>query len=252
MFSIGKYCSFDIELYDELFTDGDKDKPMLDLRTLRPSTGAFCTELDNTKFYDDEPYMTKNTAKVLVLDMLKQYHLGYIPFTWNGLSFDFQLLAHYSGLYEECATLALNGIDAMFLVVAHNGYFLGLDKALAGANIQGKLKTVSFADGTEVTDMSGAKAPLFWRNGEYQAVRDYLEGDVVQPLKLARYLELKKAIRWTSASGKPMTLRTELLSVKEALKQIPVPNTSWMEKPKLRHEYYNWIHLDILKKEGVY
>ena len=249
MFSTRKYSSFDIELYDELFPDGNKDAPMLDLRTLRPSTGAYCTGLDNAKFYDDDPYMSKDTAKKLVLDMLKLYHMGYIPFGWNTLSFDFQLLAHYSGLYEECATLALNGVDAMFLVVAHKGYFLGLDKALVGAGIESKLKFAKFNDGT-TGKISGAQAPLFWRNGEFDAVRSYLEMDVVQPLKLARDIEATGSIRWTASSGKYNTLRTKMLTVKEAL-ELPVPNTQWMSDPKPRTEYYDWIPSEILRREGV-
>lgn len=240
------YLSFDIELYNEL----PENRTEQDLRDSIPSVGAWGTDVANTKFYEGDPHMTKDTAKQLVKDMLEQYEKGFIPFTWNGLAFDFKLLGYYSEMIPECAKLALNGVDGMFLVVAQKGYYLGLEKVLIGANIEAKLHQVKLNDGTTLSDMSGAKAPELWRKKEFSAVKEYLEVDVTQPLKFAYHLDKTKVIRWTSNTNKPQSLRTEMLTVKEAL-LLPLPDTSWQKNPIKRIDFYNWIPKSILEEEGA-
>jgi hypothetical protein len=236
------YLSYDIELYDEL----PQENP--DLKIIKPSVAATCTDFDDCYFYDDDPFMTIPTANLLVDSMLNYQDNGYKVLTWNGLSFDLQLLGYYSGRLEDCGKIALNHVDMMFLVVCHKGFFLGLDKALAGAKIETKIHSVELNDNTVFSEMNGSKAPLLWRNKEFSAVRTYLRGDVEQPLKLARHIETAGYIRWISNSGKLNSLKTDMLTVKEALK-LPLPDTSWMSAPKPREEFYNWIPENILKQE---
>jgi hypothetical protein len=236
------YLSYDIEIYNDLPDDWNKD-----FSQLIPSTAAICTCPEDVTFFCDEPYMTKETSQRLVLEMMDWYKKGFVPFTWNGLSFDFPLLASYSGMIEECAILALHHVDAMFLVVCHKGYNLGLDAALIGAGLETKTHTVTLNDKTVFSDMSGSKAPELWRMGEFDAVNTYLKGDVVQPLKLAVAIETRKGIRWTSKTGRPQFLATKLMPVIDALK-LPHPNTSWMSDPKERKDYYSWIHREIVDK----
>jgi len=134
-----KLLSYDIEIWDELPSDGN-----VNLKNIIPSVAAIGTCKDDVEFFDDEPsFMSKETAKKLVDKIMTKYEEGYIPFGHNTLSFDFQLLAHYSGEYEKCGELALNGIDSMFLVVANRGYFLGLDSALKGFGLETKKHTVT-------------------------------------------------------------------------------------------------------------
>lgn len=238
------FLSFDIEINEDM-NEGEND-----LSKINPSVGAFCTDYENVSYYYDKPYMTRETAKKLVADMENKVKEGFSLFTWNGLSFDMQLLGLYSGMVAECGRLALNSVDAMFLVVAHKGFFLGLDKALVGANIETKLHTVTLNDKTRFSEMSGQKAPLLWRSGEYSAVMDYLKYDVVQPLKLANHIQSTGYIRWTANSGKSNYLKTEMLTVKEALK-LPLPDTSWMKSAKPREDFYSWIPKDVLEDEGI-
>lgn len=242
-----EFVSYDVEIYNDAPEDGN-----FDLKTFIPSVGAITTSVleDKVTFYYDEPYMSKGTAKKLVQHLWDLQMDGFVVFGWNTLSFDLQLLALYSGEIEKCSRIALNHVDGMFLVVAHKGYFLGLDKALVGAKIQSKLHQVTLNDQTVFADMDGSKAPLLWRNGEFSAVKDYLTYDVIQPLKLAYHIQKTREIVWTSNSGKPQRLVTDMLTVKEALK-LPYPNTSWMKDPKPRWEFYNWIPEEILIDEGV-
>lgn len=237
------YLSFDIEIYSEM-NDADN------IENLIPSVGAFCTDVDNVFYYEDDPYMSKETAKRLVKDMIEKTKEGYILFGWNILSFDLRLLAHYSEMFEECGRLALNAVDGMFLVVANKGHMLGLDKVLIGARIETKLHEVELNDGTTLFSMNGSKAPMLWRSKEFAAVKEYLKYDVIQPLKLAKHIEKNKIIKWTSNSGRQNFLKTDLLPVKDALK-LPVPDTSWMKEVKQRSDFLNWIPKTVLIEEGV-
>lgn len=166
---------------------------------------------------------------------------GYTLLTWNGSSFDFAVLAEESGMYKECAELNTRHIDMMMIVTFTKGYFLGLQKALVGAGLSGKLKHVTLKDGTPLTDMNGALAPKLWAQGEYDAVLAYLRDDVVQPLRLAEIIEQVKMIKWLSNAGKPQcVLVPKLLTVEECF-SIPEPDTSWMKLPPKRRQFIEWM-----------
>jgi hypothetical protein len=85
--------------------------------------------------------------------------------------------------------ITMNHVDMMLLVYCKRGHFLGLDKALAGCGVGGKVHEVTLSTGETVTDMHGAKAPVLWQKGEFQAVLDYLKGDIQGPLALAKFIE---------------------------------------------------------------
>lgn len=240
-----EFLSYDIEIYEDL-PEGEN----VDLSKINPSVAAFCTDYENIHYYDDVPYMSKETAKRLVLDLQKKVDDGFILFTWNGLHFDLHLLALYSGMLDECGRLALNHVDGMFLVVAQRGFYLGLDKALVGAKMETKLHEVELNDKSKFSQMSGKSAPTLWRSGEYKAVREYLKYDVIQPLKLANHIQSTGYIRWKANSGKDNYLKTQMLTVKECLK-LEKPDTSWMTSAPKREDFFSWIPERILKEEGV-
>jgi hypothetical protein len=240
-----KILSFDIELYDDI-VDGVEP----DYKNIRPSIAAFCTNEHDTEYFYDIPYITVETAKRLVHRLQDYHNQGYSIFAWNGCDFDLKVLGYYSGLVDECADLALNSIDGMLLVTFRKGYFLGLDASLKGAGLESKRHTVKLNNGEELLTFSGKQAPEFWRNGEYEAVKYYLEGDVTGPLKLCDEIVKNHGIKWTSKTGKSMFVATELTPVKELFK-LPVPNTSWMDSPKYREDFVRWIPDHILEKNGV-
>jgi hypothetical protein len=239
------YLSYDIEIYNDL-PEGEHS-----LDGIYPSIAATCTSKEDLKYWYGIPAMEKETAKNLVLFMLKEMEKGFLPFTWNGVSFDFRLLAQYSGLVNECAELALNGVDGMLLVTFNKGFFLGLDTALIGAGLETKTHSVTLNSGLEFSEMSGKLAPKMWRDGEYEAVKTYLAGDVFRPLELISAIEKNRGIKWTSKTGRPNFLMTELIPVKDLFK-IPLPDCSWMSiKPKPRSEFVEWIPKEILNKYGI-
>lgn len=144
-------------------------------------------------------------------------------------------------MFEECGEMAINHVDMMLLVTFTKGWFLGLDKALQGANISGKVHQVELANGEILTNMDGGMAPDLWAKKEYDAVLTYLRGDVEQTLALAKVVQETKRIRWTSGRGKPQSASVpHLMTVKECF-DIPLPDTSWMSNPPQREDFVRWI-----------
>jgi len=100
------------------------------------------------------PQMSSMQAQVFVRYLLRMVGQGYTIVTWNGLGFDFDVLAEESGLYEECKALALGHIDPMFHLFCEKGFPLSLNKAAHGMGLQGKTE-----------GMNGALAPVLWAEG---------------------------------------------------------------------------------------
>jgi RNase H-like protein len=84
---------------------------------------------------------------------------GYTLLSWNGLSFDFNILAEESGLPDECGKLAMDHVDMMFHVVCRLGHYIALARAAEAVGIPGK------AGG-----MSGYDAPRMWADGQHEQV----------------------------------------------------------------------------------
>ena len=241
-----KLQSFDIEIFNELYNEDGREN---ELKDIVPSVGAYCLDDLVPHFFDNAPGpMTKETAKKLVFEMMNNYKDGIIPLTHNGLHFDFSLLGQFSGEIEACAKLALNQIDIMFIVTCNKGYFIGLDTLLNGAGVESKLHTVTLNDNSLCEGFSGKLAPKMWRDGEYNAVRSYLAVDVQSPMKLAKKIEQDNRIFWFSKTGRPQSLFTKLISVKECFK-LPLPDVAWMSNPPKRSDFIEWIPKEILEKE---
>ena len=233
-----KLASFDIEIAKDL---GDNIDNWIDHVPLGITCGAVAfSDQPEIKYWQAPEQLGKEESIAMVRDLQSIVGEGYSLLTWNGAGFDFQVLAHESGMFEECGELALNHIDMMLLVTFDKGWYLSLQTALEGPGLAGKLKTVKLKDGTLITDMAGAQAPKLWAAGEYEAVLAYLKQDVLQPLELAENIEKTGSIRWTSNNGRPQTVKTELKTVRECF-AIPEPDTSWMKDPPQREQFVSWI-----------
>lgn len=237
-----KLASLDIEISDQLTSPGEPGFPP----HISCAAIALSDDPENVRFYqaaEGNEQMTAQEVEHLSEKMPQIHESGYTFLTWNGVSFDYQVIAAncnntgYSKLLLDQCWCA--HIDMMLLVTFQTGYRLSLDAALAGAGLAGKLHNVTLSDGTPITDMSGAKAPELWRAGERAAVLQYLQQDVIQPLELARHTEVHKALRWTSKKGKMMFIDVpELYTVAEAYRNLPEPeDVSWLTDPILREPY---------------
>jgi hypothetical protein len=162
--------------------------------------------------------------------------------TWNGLGFDFPVIGYEIERPTTISMLARSHIDMMFMVVARNGHYLGLEKAARGMGLGGKRKEVKLRDGSSIHDMSGAKAPQLWADRETDAVIEYLKDDVSQTLELAYAVQEKKAIHWVSNTLKERTIDFPegLMTVEECL-ELPLADTSWMSDPPSREQFTDWM-----------
>ncbi len=176
------------------------------------------------------PQLSREEAAALVADLQRHVDDGYTLVTWNGLSFDFDILAEESGAREACAALAVAHVDMMFHVVCTKGHFLGLQTAASGMGLDGKLSGVS-----------GADAPQLWADGEFEKVLAYCVQDVRATAELAAAGDQARELRWKSKRGKSASLALPdgWATVTAAL-QIPEPDTSWMSNPPQRDGFLGW------------
>lgn len=176
------------------------------------------------------PKMSRSEVAAMVRDLTEVVRNGYTLLTWNGLGFDFDVLAEESGLTRECAELAVNHVDALFHAVCALGYPLSLQKASEGMNLPGKL------DG-----MSGSQAPSAWAEGRHKDVLDYVAQDVRATYELAIACEKRRELAWITRRGtrRYLPLNDGWLTVADA-RLLPVPDTSWMTDPPTRERYTGW------------
>ena len=156
----------------------------------------------------------------------------YTLLTWNGLGFDFDILAEESGLQDECRHMALNHADMMFHIYAKLGHPLGLAKAAKGMGTPGK------AEG-----MDGAIANEMWRNGDRVPVIEYCGQDVRSTLALAEACVEQGHLGWTSNRGnlRVFPVETRWMLVREAMDE-PRPDTSWMTDPLPPENFTGWLY----------
>ncbi len=111
--------------------------------------------------------MNRQDAEGLVRYLCEMADAGFTILTWNGLGFDFDILAEESGAMESCKSCALGHVDMMFHIVCSLGYPVGLEKGAQGMGLAGKPE-----------GMTGFKAPKLWAEGRYDEVLQYVTQDV--------------------------------------------------------------------------
>lgn len=156
---------------------------------------------------------------------------GFTILTWNGLAFDFDILAEESGMGAECQQLATAHVDMMFHIVCEKGFPVALKNAASGLKVPGKLAGVS-----------GIDAPALWAAGKFETVADYVAQDVRTTLAVAVESERRKNFAWTTRRGTlgSMSLSGGWLTVEAACK-LPKPDTSWMPDPPSRGDFRSWF-----------
>ena len=156
---------------------------------------------------------------------------GFTILTWNGLGFDFDILAEESATVTSCHACALAHVDMMFHIVCSLGYPVALDKGAQGMGLPGK-----------PAGMTGLMAPKLWAEGRHQEVLDYVTQDVRMAMQIAEAAEKQRRFEWITRKGtkSKMPLPGGWLSVREAL-GLPEPDTSWMSNPLKRQDFITWF-----------
>ena len=229
-----KYLAFDIEIAKQI-PEGETD-----WKAHRP-LGISCAATLARKYLDhwhggrwQQPAhrMSALEARKVVDYLIKAYAGGYTISPWNGLGFDFDILAEESRMLEQCRDLALGHVDMMFHLFCLRGHALGLDKAARGMGLAGKTE-----------GMSGALAPKMWAEGRYQEVLDYVAQDVRTTLDLAQAVDEAGYLEWVSRAGNVIHQEIDRwLTVRECL-ELPEPDTSWMTDPWPRKKFAGWLSL---------
>ena len=182
---------------------------------------------------EDRParQMEPDEVANLVKDLEEFVGNGFTILTWNGASFDFDILAEESGLKEACVRLAESHVDMMFHAFCKLGFRIGLDAAARAMGLTGKS-----------SDVSAEIAPQLWADGKTAEVIEYVTRDVTNTLQLAAACEKRRSLSWITQKGKTrdMPLTTGWLTVNEALR-LPEPDTSWMDAPVRRSEFIGWF-----------
>jgi hypothetical protein len=229
------YLAFDIEIANA-FPDG-----VSDWQAYRPlgitCAATFDGQGEPRRWYgriSDEqaaPQMSRQQTAELVAYLQAEVAAGYTLLTWNGLGFDLDVLAEESGMWAECSQLAIDHVDMMFHVFCLKGYPLSLDKAARGMQVPGK-----------PAGMQGSLAPRYWAEGKWALVLDYVAQDARTTLALARAVEERGWLQWTSERGmrQVLPLPEGWLSVRQAL-ALPEPDTSWMRRPLRRSRFIQWL-----------
>ncbi|MHC4397134.1 MAG: ribonuclease H-like domain-containing protein [Planctomycetota bacterium] len=232
-----KYLAFDIEIAREI-PEGTKDwkihRPLgITCAAAASSDGG----LWNWHAHDAMGKFTDKMSRSQCYQMVEDLQWlsdDYAIITWNGLGFDFDVLAEESQHKQGyCQKLALNHVDMMFHFFCSKGYRLGLDAAAKGMGLPGKPE-----------GMDGAKAPELWPTDPHKVLA-YCSLDVKNTLALAEAVETAKLLNWTARSGRPNSwLCNRWLTVKEAL-ALPEPDTSWMDDPWPRSKFYGWTGYEL-------
>jgi len=238
---MNKVIAFDLEIVKEI-PDG------VDWKEVRP-LGISCVAgllnnepLSRLWFHKDEQTeeplsdgMSQQYLKYLVQDLIFYVNDGgYTIVTWNGLSFDFDVLAEESGMYEQCKELALNHIDMMFYFFCVKGFPVGLDAVARGLGLGGKLH-----------GLSGAFAPILWASPNLKdrlRVLRYVHQDAVTTLEVYEKATELGRIDWITKKGGTSScwISHGWKTVKECL-EMPLPDTSWMDESIERKSFYSWI-----------
>lgn len=265
-----RFVAFDLEIAKPI-VDGSN---WIDQRPLGISCASAYTSdgrlqlwpngLDPEGVYPD--CMSPGKVRSIVRYLETKVNDGYYIVTWNGLGFDFDVLA------EECdsaswgrrvADLAMGQhIDPGFEMVCQKGYMVGLQKAAESLEVAGK-----------TAGMHGDLAPLLWTgdlttmtNDQKQAIIDLVGGtahvgnrkaqelcleyvgqDSKATMAVYQGLAQQKELWWVTNKGticrypwRPRMKGDRLLTVEEAMR-LDIPDTSWMSDPRPRHTFYDWV-----------
>lgn len=176
--------------------------------------------------------MSQEEVQQMVLELQELSNQGYIITTWNGLSFDFNVLAEESGMHDVVKNLALSHWDMMFQFYCMKGYPVGLNavsKAIPG--LGGKLEGIS-----------GKEAPALWRNGNNLEVLEYNIQDSKLTLQIGLFVHRFGNIPWIARSGRRngLPLPDGWLNVEECL-GLELPDQSWMDTPLEKSQFTGWL-----------
>ncbi len=248
-----KFVAFDLEITTEI-PEGCEDWKML--RPLGISCAATLTSDGDLQLWhggemvEDGPYperMMPSDCQGLADYLLVMQESGYHILTFNGLGFDFDVLAEEVQNQDYCTELqglALGHIDIFWQMFSERGFGCGLAAIAEGMGLAGKSE-----------GMSGALAPEMWAQGREQQdkVLEYVAQDVRVTKAVYEAILNRGQLSWiTKRSTRakypwvPKQFDTDggrdtarLATASEAAK-FSLPNVAWMDEPWPRSKFIGW------------
>lgn len=237
------FVAFDLEIATEIpegLDDWRKARPLpVSCAATLTSTGDL--RLWTGGFLDDGRYSAHIQPAQLVglVDYLAVLQTsGCKVVTWNGLGFDFAILADevfFPRYRQQCRELALGHVDVAFQMLCEKGFMCGLEAAAVGMGVPGKMEEVG-----------GARAPVMWKGSldDQKLVLDYVAQDVRTTAAVYEAVLQRQRLFWKTRAGHvssypPQMKGDRLLTVQEAL-ALPEPDTSWLTAPWPRSKFAGW------------
>lgn len=244
---MNKFVTFDLEIATEI-PEGTEDWKALrplgitcaatflvdgDVHELQIWHPAECDE--TTPALPDR--MNASECRVMTDYLLRMERDGFDIVTWNGLGFDFDVLAEEvcePDYHARVADLALRHIDPAFAMFCDKGFMIGLNTAAQGMGVVGKIE-----------GMHGDLAPVMWKQGRaaQDKVLEYVGQDAIATANVYQAILENGALYWTARSGRRNYWRgvhnSAIRFVSSAL-GTPEPDTSWMDNPWPRAKFYGW------------
>ena len=225
--------AFDLETIKP-FPTGDNWQ---DHRPLGIACAAVASSTGSSAWYGREPdgspgeRMTQQDASQLVDFLMSLQQEQKTIVTWNGLGFDWQVLAEESDRHQDCIELARRHVDMMYHLFAIKGFPLGLSAAAAGMGV-----------GAKSEGITGSDAPDMWATGRREEVIAYCTQDAALTLQVATACQSRRRLNWTARSGRPnsLSLPSGWLTVVDAA-VLPLPDTAWMDNPMSRSAFDAWL-----------
>ena len=166
-----KYVAFDIEIARPVHGDDWEASRPLGIScaaTLTDEGKCILWKGATSDFpqHPDQPYLPRMTTRqvtALAAYLSKMHYTGFKIITWNGLGFDFDILAEECrdrDWARECANLAMLHVDVAFQMLTEMGYMIGLETCARGLGLEGKTE-----------GMHGDLAPILW-NGSTEPPAD--------------------------------------------------------------------------------
>lgn len=187
-----KAIAFDLEITNVLEDFGQwKSERPLGISCIALSAGPH----SYLYFSGKAPFaLDEGLANEVVYFMYEEYYQdGYTIVSFNGLGFDFVVLADASGEREICREMALSEqhVDLMFNAYMALGHNIGLNTACQETFGAEKI-------GFE----SGAEAPVAWHDGRHKEVIEYCKHDALITYQLYQALSETPRLRWRTRKGK--------------------------------------------------
>ena len=174
-------------------------------------------------------HLSRDTARELLAYLDDAQRRGHRLLAWNGLSFDLRWIGHAAEDMATARRIARGLYDPMYQFFKLKGFPVGLGKVGAGMGVpMTKL-------------MDGADAPVRWRNGEYDAVCDYVMGDVRMTTAIVEAIEARGELAWVTSKGTTSRVAMRELRPVEACLEDPVPDQSWMATPLPDAKFRGWL-----------